>query len=337
MKRALLLLAIALAFPAAADVVSATPRGVIVAHDGVVELRAGGRTVWSAPGLEGVTGIVTGETRIALLDAWSNRARIVSVADGRGTTFATAETPIDGVFSGDDLYLVARDSNRVEQIGGDGTRHSVAVSSDPAFLRAAGGTLYVYSRIEGVLQELAAGGTRLRVARELAMPPFASDMEIDGNTAYLIYPRTAVMVTANLDTFEIGSTVDVGGAPTDLAIARRGSALSAPLIAIADPSAKRLWTMEGVQSVGAAFARGFLRGLLGLGLFRPGSSDFPHGIDRVMARDGMTLAFDSTSGTLYRVSGRSAAVIAKGLDSQGFTISDGKIAYWRNAILHEVP
>jgi hypothetical protein len=314
-----------------------TSRGLIVAHDGVVELRDGGRIVWSASGVDQATDIVAGHTRIALLDAWANRARIVSLADGQGTTFTTAETPIAGAFVDDDLYLIARDSNEIERIRADGSRQSLPVSPDPAFIRTAGSTIYVYSRVKGVLQEIAADHAQLHVSRDLELPPFASDMEVDGRTVYLIYPRAATMVTADLDKFEIGRSVAVGGAPTDLAIARRGNALSAPLIAIADPAAKRLWMTEGAQSAGAAFGRGFLRGFLGLALFRPGGAEFPRGIDRVVAGEGVTLAYDSSSGTLYRTGRGRAAVIAENVDPQGFAIADGKIVYWRDAAVHQAP
>lgn len=337
MKHALLLLGFAFAFPAAADVVAATSRGVVVAHHGVVELRNAGRTVWSAPGVDQPAGIVAGGTRMAILDAWTNRARIISMADGLGMTITTAETPIAGVFVEDDLYLIARDSNQIERIAGDGSRQSVPLSPDPAFIGAGGNMIYVYSRVKGVLQEITAGHSRMRVSRELALPPFASDMEIDGRTAYLIYPRAAQMVAADLDRFEIVRSVSVGGAPTDLSVSRRGNALSPPLIAVADPSAKRVWLTEGAQSVGAAFGRGFLRGLLGLGLFRPSGAGFPRGIDRVIAREGTTLAYDSTSGTLYRADRGRSATVAEDVDPQGFTIADGRIVYWRDGTLHEAP
>lgn len=335
MKRLLTLIGLALAVPAAADVVAATSRGVIVAHDGVVDLRASGRQVWSAPGVDEPAKIIVSEGRIAILDAWANRARVVSLHDGSGTTFATAESPVAGVFAGSDLYLIARDANRVEHIAADGSRHSVGVAADAAFIGLSDGHLFVYSRVEGVLQEIAPG-RNLMVTRQLSVPPYASDMEVDGRTAYLIYPREAKLVTVNLDKLEIASTAAVGGAPSDIAIARRGTALSAPLIAVADPAAKRVWMTEGAQSVGAAFRRGFLRGFLGLGLFQPRSADLPRGVDRVVARDGVTLSYDTSSGTLYRV-GPKISIVAENLDPQGFAIAEGKIVFWRDGALHEVP
>ncbi|MGZ8868759.1 MAG: hypothetical protein ACXW2P_10480, partial [Thermoanaerobaculia bacterium] len=66
-------------------------------------------------------------------------------------------------------------------------------------------------------------------------------------------------------------------------------------------------------------------------------AEFPRGIDRVMARDGITLAYDSTSGTLYRAGRGRATIVAEDIDPQGFTVADGKIVYWRDATLHHVP
>lgn len=336
MRRLFVVMAMAMAVPAAADVVATTSRGIVVAHDGVVDLRANGRVIWSAPGVEQPAKIVVGEGRVAILDAWTNRARVVSLQDGRATSFATGESPVAGVFAGSDLYLIARDANRVERISADGSRHSIGVAADPAFIAASAGRLYVYSRVDGILQEIALD-RGLAIARRASVPPFASDLEVDGRTAYLIYPREAKLVSVNLDKLEIAATAAVGGAPSDIAVARRGTALSAPLIAVADPAAKRVWMTEGAQSVGAAFGRGFLRGFLGLGLFRPQSADFPRGVDRVVAGGGVTLSFDTSSGTLYRLGRPRAAVISEQLGPQGFATANGKVVFWRDGTLHEVP
>lgn len=336
MRHIFALLVIVSAMPAVADVVAATSRGVVVAHDGVVDLRTNGRQVWSAPGVDEPAKIIVGDGRVAILDAWANRVRVVSLHDGTGTTYATGETPIAGVFAGGDLYVLARDANRLERIAVDGSREAIGVAADPAFIGSSAGHLYVYSRVGGVLQEIIFG-KRLAIARRASVPPYAADMEVDGRTAYLIYPREAKLVTVNLDRLEITATAAVGGAPSDIAIARRGTALSAPLIAVADPAAKRVWMTEGAQSVGAAFGRGFLRGLLGLGLFRPRSADFPRGVDRVVAGDGVTLSFDTSSGTLYRTGRQKVSVVAEKIDSEGFAIASGKVVFWRDGALHEVP
>ena len=335
MKRLVLMLALLGAMPVAAEVVATTPRGVAVAHDGVVDLRSNGRLVWSAPGVDQATAIIVGDAHLAVLDAWANRVRILSLLEGNGTTFPTGETPSGGLFVGNDLYIIARDSNRLERIGSDGSRASLDLNFDPVFVGASAERLYIYSRIKGSLVEVAVGSRRMIVLRQLAVPSHASDMEVHGRTAYLIYPREAKLMTVNLDKLEIVGSVAAGGAPTDIAIGGRGTALSATVIAIADPPAKRVWMTEGTQSVGAAFGRGFLRGFLGLGLFRPRSAEFPRGIDRVTAAEGLILAFDSSSGTLYRVDRTRVVRIAEGIDPKGFAISNGKAVFWRGGALHQ--
>jgi hypothetical protein len=167
----------------------------------------------------------------------------------------------------------------------------------------------------------------------MPLPAFASGMEISGKTGYVLYPRDAELVAVNLETFTLQSTASAGGTPVDLAIVSEGNALSAPRIAIADPAAKRVWITEGAQSVGSAFGRGFLRGLLGLGLFRPSSSDFPTGIDRVESRSGVTLAYDASGKTLYRSKSGDVRRITEGIAPQAFTIAGGRIAFWRDGSL----
>jgi hypothetical protein len=329
------MLAILWTMPASAGVVAATSRGVAVAHDGIIELRSKGRLIWSVPGVDQATTIIVGDERMAVLDAWANRGQIVSLIEGHGSTFTTGETPISGLFVGDELFIIARDSKRLERIGSDGSQASLDLNFDPAFMSASAGHLHIYSRIKGSLTEVAVDDRRMFVLRELAVPPHASDMEVEGRTAYLIYPREAKLMTVNLDKLEIAGSAAVGGAPTDIAIAGRGTALSAPIIAIADPGAKRVWMTEGAQSVGAAFGRGFLRGFLGLGLFRSRSADFPRGVDRVRAAEGVILALDSSRGTLYRVGRAEVVRIAEGIDPKGFAISDGKAVFWRSGALHQ--
>jgi hypothetical protein len=90
--------------------------------------------------------------------------------------------------------------------------------------------------------------------------------------------------------------------------------------------------VEGSQSVATAIARGFIRGLLGLGLFRPSGSQFPTGVDRVATRGSMTVAYDSTTRTLYRVSGSNSAVIGRDVAPGAFAIGDGVIGVWQGSL-----
>jgi len=316
MKRLLLLLA--LAAPSFAQIVSATSHGAVVAHDGRIHLDRG----WTADGVQNATAIVVGPDRVAVLDALNNEAVIADLTTGKTTRVRTAETPIAGAFVGRDLYILARDARLVERIDGPRFR----VDPDPAFLREAGGRLYVYSRATGVIEEI---GTKRRVT----VAPFASDFEISGSTAYLAFPREARIRMVDLRTMKPRGAVTVGAVPVDLAFAGGGTALTARILAVADPSAKRVWLTETTQSTAQAIARGFLRGFLGLGLFGSRSSQFPTGVDRVAVRDKLWVAYDSSSGTLYRFTKSKSSVIAKGIAPQGFALTAGGVVYWKDGTL----
>ena len=316
MRRTLLLMIVLLsADRAVAQLVASTPGGVVVAHDGRIAL--GGR--WSAEGVRTATAIVTSPDRVAVLDALHNQAVVVELATGLSRRSNTSETPIAAAFLGDELWVLARDARLVE----NGERR-IAVGADPAFLAAAAGKLYVYSRAAGVLEEIDGG----RVSRRLSVAPFASDLEIAGTTAYLVYPRNARIRTVDLASMKESGEIAVGAVPVDVAIAGGGSAITAPVLAVADPSAKRVWMTESTQSTAKAVARGFLRGFLGLGLFGSRSSAFPTGIDRVLTRGNRWIAWDASSGTLYRFTGRTSSVIATGVPRGAFALTPDGVAWW---------
>jgi hypothetical protein len=77
-----------------------------------------------------------------------------------------------------------------------------------------------------------------------------------------------------------------------------------------------------------AVARGALRGLLGLGLFGSGASQFPTGVDRVAIRGKVWVAYDSSSGTLYRFTSRTSSVVARNVPPRGFALTADGIAWW---------
>lgn len=285
-----------------AQVVAVTPRGPVVAHDGRLELRGG----WSAEGVEHATAIVTGRDRVAVLDALNNEAVIADLATGKTTRMQTAETPVGGAFTGDRLFVLGREQ-------GD-------------FLRESNGALYTYSRMSGTLTEVA-------TKRTVQVAPFASDFEIGGRTGYLVFPREARIRTVDLPAMKTTGSVSVGAVPVDLAFAGGGSAITARILAVADPSAKRVWLTEGTQSTMQAVARGFLRGFLGLGLFGNRSSQFPTGVDRVVIRDKVWVAYDSSSGTLYRFTKSKSTVIAKGVAPQAFAVTSSGVVYWKDGKL----
>lgn len=319
---------------ASAQSVAVTAHGsIVVAHDGVVELFAsdGRDRLWRSDGVAYAGAVVTGESSIAVLDPIANRARIVDIRTGTSTSMRTGETPIDGAFIGRDLYLLERDARALERIAPDGTRASISLATDPAFLRVRDARLYVYSRVAGAIQEITT--TPFAILRTAAAEPFASDFETDGRTGYTVHPRDGFIRMVDLATGKPAGQVRVGAVPVDLAFAGSGTALSARMLAVADPSAKRVWVVEAKQSVMQAFARGFLRGFLGLGLFGGRESTFPAGVDRVVIRGPASIAYDSSSGTLYRFSKNKIDVLARGVAPSAFAVGPGSVAWWQDGTL----
>lgn len=309
------------AMPALAQVLTGTSRGVVVAHDGRIELVDG----WNVAGVENATAIAAGERRVAVLDALRNEAAIVDLATGETTRLRTAETPVAAVFLRDELYVLARDARLLQHVGGADTR----LDADPAFLAAANDRLYVYSRTAGTVQEI--GGKRFPIA------PFASDLEIAGRTAYLAYPREGKIRTLDLSSGAVGELA-VGAVPVDLAFAGGGTAITARILAVADPSAKRVWMAESTQSTTKAFARGFLRGLLGLGLFGARDPEFPTGVDRVETRGRQRIAYDSSSRTLYRFTPRGkSAIVARNVAPGAFALTGDGVAWWDGTSVAQTP
>lgn len=321
MKRLALLLA--LAAPAFAQVLTDTPRGVVVAHDGRVQLA----NAWNVEGVRNATEIVANDTHVAVLDALHDEALVIDLATGRATRTKTAATPIAAAFVDGSLYVLARDARVLQKIGGG----NIDVAADPAFLRAANGRLYVYGRTSGALEEI----ENDRVTRRAGVGPFASDLELSGDTAYLVFPRDARIGTVDLKTMKAGGAIDVGAVPVDLALAGGGTALTARVLAVADPSAKRIWMTEGRQSTAKAIARGFLRGFIGLGLYGNRSAGFPTGVDRVVARGARWIAYDSSSGTLYRVDGRQSAAVAQAIGPKAFTLTATGLVFWKDGRLQD--
>jgi hypothetical protein len=125
---------------------------------------------------------------------------------------------------------------------------------------------------------------------------------------------------------------DVGAVPVDAAFASSGTALTARTLAVADPSAKRVWMVQGAESFAQAVARGFLRGLIGLGLYGGRASQFPTGVDRVIIRGSRSYAYDSSSGTLYRFTKSRSEVVAKNVAPEGFAVGATGVYVWDDAV-----
>ena len=313
-----------------AQSVALTPRGVVVAHDGVIDVYDP-RSLQRLSRTDGVEyageiiadencALRTANCNLAILDPLHNQARV------NDKIIATGETPIAGAYVNHQLFILERDARTLSR--GD---ESVKSGAHPDFLRVAAGKLYVYSAVDGLLQEITT--SPFVVARELHAAPFASDIETDGKVVYLTYPRDGSVRVIDLGKMTEVGKVRVGSMTTDLAFAGNPTALTARRLAVADPAARRVWLIEGEQSTRQAFARGFLRGILGLGLFSGRHSEFPTGVDRVIAHGSQWIAFDSSSGTLYSVTKTKSNVLARGLTPHAFALGDGAVYVWQNGTL----
>ncbi|HEX7191184.1 MAG TPA: hypothetical protein VF381_06375 [Thermoanaerobaculia bacterium] len=318
------LFALVLSLPLFAQSVASTPRGVLVAHDNVIEMYGNSR---GAEGVSAPGSIATSDTRAAVLDPIHDRVAIVDLASGRTTFARTQSTPIAAAFAGDDLLVVDRDAHVIEKIGGG----SIPLAPDPELLDVIGKSAYVYSRIDGALQEI--GIEPFTLLRTIRIAPFASSMQCDARNAYLVYPREGRVRIVDLVKMQQAGELRIGAVPTDIAIAGDPTALTASLLAIADPAAKRVWLIEGRQSGFQAFSRGFLRGILGIGRFGKREAQFPTGVDRVIARGARYLAFDSSTGTLYSVTKDETNVLARGLAPHSYDLTPEGVAYWQSGTL----
>jgi len=305
-----------------AVVIAATNRGVLVARSGLLEMfdRTATNVIWNSDGVPTPARIITSNDQAAIIDSLANVVRIVDLNTG----------PIDGVFVSHQLYLLERDARALERIGTDGARASISVAADPAFLRQSNGKLYVYSRTAGVLQEISI--SPFAVKRTATVGAFASDFEVDAKNAYLVYPRAAKIEIVSIAAMKESGNIPVGAVPVDLAFVSSGTALTARTLAIADPSAKRVWITQGAESFGQALARGFLRGLIGLGLYGGRESQFPTGVDRVLVRGSRSYAYDSSTGTLYRFVRSKSSMIAKSIAPEAFTAGAGGVYVWDDAV-----
>lgn len=337
MKGRLLILAAALAastrpVPALAQSLALTPSGVVVAHDGKLELFSRqGRLLWTAEGVRDAGVIASGDSEVAVADPIAGTIRIASLRNGSGRTIRTADTPVAALFSGGDLFVLLRDSARLERITPAGVRDGVATGHYPELLRFVRGRLYVYSRGDGTVQKIRPD--TLAIERTVQAPPFASDMEADTRFLYLTHPAEGLMRALHLETLAPAGETRVGAVPVDLHVASDRTAITAGQLLVADPSSKRVWAVEGSQSSAAAFGRGFLRGLLGLGLFGSRQSAFRTGVDRVEAAGSTRVAFDSSSGTLYRFARKGSEVVATGIGPRAFAVSEGLIHYWSGTLV----
>ncbi len=306
------LLTLALALPLFAQSVASTPRGVLVAHDHVIELYG----KWKTDGVSAPGAIAVSAARAAVLDPIHDRVAIVDLENGRTTFAHTKSTPVAAAFAGNDLLVLDRDAHAIEKIG---RGEAIELGADPEFLSVAGNRAYVYSRIDGALQEI--GIEPFALLRTIRIAPFASAMQCDAKSAYLAYRLENRVHVVDLDKMQDAGDFRVGS-PMDIAVV--GAQL-----AIAGPVGGRVRLIAGRESTSHAF----VRGLLGIGGFREKETIFPGGVDRVVALGGRWLAFDSSTGTLYSATKNGTIVLARGLAPHSFALTPEGVAYWQNGTL----
>lgn len=253
-----------------------------------------------------------------VVDAMENRGAIVNIPEGTSRPIILGETPVDAIYFGGNIFVLCRDSAEVRRIRGDGTWESLPVSRGSSRLRIARGLLYAYDPQDGSIQEISPAS--LTILRSGSTERFASDFEVDGTSGYLVFPRSGRLIVVSLDKLSETGRLNVGAVPIDVALETDRTRLSAGSVAVADPSSKKIWRTERSQSFTEAFARGFARGLLGLGLFAPKSTEFPRGVDRIQVAGGSQAALDSSSGNLYATRGGRSTLVATGMTGVSFDL-----------------
>jgi hypothetical protein len=315
-------------------VVAARDR-IVIANGGMQKIeirdRSTGQRVWTGAGPADPSLAVAAPdgNRAAVIDGAAGTVDLVDTARPSGLRLRTGGSPTAARFLGETLFVVLRDESRLAAIARDGTLRFAGIGRDSTFLAEHRGDILVYSRAEGTIARF--DPATMVKKGEAHVAAYASDLETDGTMGYLVVPSSAAVVAFRLDDFRVTERLSIGAVPIDLAI--QGNVL-----AVADPSSKRIWRTEKTQSVASAFGRGFVRGLLGLGLKPPAHSSFPTGIDRIWSDGARAAAYDSSSGTLYDVSGQPRP-IASGIPAGAVAVVNGTVHFWDPAAgeLRSVP
>ncbi|HJQ37117.1 MAG TPA: hypothetical protein VKB93_08260, partial [Thermoanaerobaculia bacterium] len=291
---------------------------ILVAHGGKIEAfdPSGGQRRWSAKGLANPSAIVvTADGKgAAVLDGYADRVAIVSVAEGLVRFQNTPTTPVAAAFFGHDLWVVLRDTSRVRRITEIGDSTDVAVALDPAFVAVSDMFVYVYSRAEGLLQEIDAKSAQ--ITRSVSLGIAGSDLEIKlpqpheplGAKAYVCLPtgKLAVIDLVKMQTYE----AKVGTGLTDLAFIPFSAGLSwvDGTAVIADPGKAAIYASTNI------------------GRSIPITTPAP--VDRIAISSAGVFALDSAGGTLYRVEGRSVTPFATGVTPTSFVATNSGLFLW---------
>ncbi|MFN2238833.1 MAG: hypothetical protein ABR524_05540 [Thermoanaerobaculia bacterium] len=339
MKRSLPLVAALLLLPAtlgAASVVLATGDAIVHAVPGSIRVLAAGATEpmnYQGLAYPGFGAVALEQSLAAIFDPVEDRLAIVASA-GPPRIVELRDTPTAAAFLGSTLFVVSREKGTLTKIGNDGEKASVRSSGRPGFISISDGVVFTYDPIRGLIERF--DPVSLESSGTLAIDRFGSDFETDGRSGYLAIPGTGEVISFSLSSLDGRKALQGGAVPVDVVVERASSPLSPRTLAIADPASRRIWRVEGQQSGGAAFARGFLRGLIGLGLYAPRSSELPTGVDRIESAAGGLLAFDSSSGDLYRITSKRSERIATGVDPSGYAWNGERVFYSAGGMLHSV-
>jgi hypothetical protein len=260
--------------------------------------------------------------------------REVVFLDHRGKAIGrriVEQFPVAALALNDGLLYTTRAGSLIFLEPSGASRTVAELGPEAAFLRRRGEAVVAYSRTSG--KAVIVDSVTLRALRTLSLAPYGSDLEIDGRYGYVTYPRRGKLAVFPLAGQKSGSAgsfeLESGAVPVDAVLSGTAGVTTAGEVIIADPSSKRIWRSERQQSLSEAVARGFVRGLLGLGIQGASATEFPTGIDRVALAGTQLYAFDSSAATLYRLERKRSSKVLTGIAFTAIAfLPDGHIVYW---------
>ena len=200
---------------------------IVVAHDERIEGfdRTGEMRLWSVKGVANPSSIVLSRDAVAVLDGFGDRVAIV--ANGTVEMYNMPGTPVAAAFFGRDIWIVLRDHSSVLRITPDGGKIEIGVALDPAFIGVSEQFVYVYSRAEGVLQEIDPG--RAQVVRTVSVGTGGWDLDVHlpkpgaddpSATAFIRRPASGTVAAVHLLSMK-SREMKLGRAAVDLAFERQ--------------------------------------------------------------------------------------------------------------------
>jgi hypothetical protein len=322
------LLAAAAAAPAAArTLIVASQNGTVIAvADGerreIHRFRGGSQETFAGVRHPAAVAI-SASGAIAVVDALANE--LVVAGSGKPLRLSAGESPVAVAFAGETAIVLSRDSTTLTAVGPDGSSRSAATPQGSSLLAVTGDSIVVASPVTG---ELRVYSPALAPRGSVVAGRGAAALAVSGRRAFLVHPADALVTVVDLGRMEIAATTQAGAVPADLVLSA-SSPLAAPTMIVTDPSSKAIWRIEAHESALAAFGRGFLRGLIGLGIsgVRPEPTAAP--IDRLYLVEGRLFGLDSAGRVLYLLGRRGGSVVARDAGAGEFVIQrDGSVLMW---------